>query len=85
LQGVIKVVVEVKEAKGVKEAKAKAAAKEERIIKTIYPIYQNRLAYKRLKKIIIHFAIRRAISKGTITHIKGLKNLYLKSLRNLLI
>ena len=85
MQGVIKVVVEVKEAKGVKEAKAKAAAKEERIIKTIYPIYQNRLAYKRLKKIIIHFAIRRAISKGTITHIKGLKNLYLKSLRNLLI
>jgi hypothetical protein len=69
----------------VKEAKAKAAAKEEGIIRTIYPIYQNRLAYKRLKRIIVHFVIRRAISRGTITHIKGLKNLYSKSLRNLLI
>jgi hypothetical protein len=84
LQGVAKVVAEVKEAKGVKEAKAKAAAKEEGTIKIIHPIYQNRLAYKRLKRIIIHFAIKRAISKGTITHIKGLKNLYSKSLRNLL-
>jgi hypothetical protein len=79
------VVIEVKEAKGVKEAKAKAAVEEEGTIKTIYPIYQNQLAYKRLKRIIIHFAIRRAISKGTTTHIKGLRNLYLKSLRNLLI
>jgi hypothetical protein len=85
LQGVIKVVVEVKEAKGVKEAKAKAAAKEEGTIKIIYPIYQNRLAYKRLKRIIVHFVIRRAISKGTIIYINGLRNLYLKSLRNLLI
>jgi hypothetical protein len=39
LQGVAKVVVKVKEAKGVKEAKAKAAAEEEGTIKTIYPIY----------------------------------------------
>ena len=80
-----KVVVKVKEAKRVKEAKAKAAAKEEGTIKTIYPIYQNRLAYKRLKRIIVHFVTRRAISKRTATHIKGLRNLYLKSLRNLLI
>jgi hypothetical protein len=33
------VVVEVKEVKGVKEAKAKAAIEEEGTIKTIYPIY----------------------------------------------
>jgi hypothetical protein len=85
LQGVVEVVVEVKEAKGVKEAEAEAAAEEEGTIKIIYPIYQNRLAYKRLKRIIVHFAIRRAISKGTTMHINGLKNLYLKSLRNLLI
>jgi hypothetical protein len=39
LQGVVKVIAKVKEAKGVKEAKAKAAAKEEGIIKIIYPIY----------------------------------------------
>ena len=78
-------VVEVEEVKGVKGAKVEAIAKEERIIRTIYPIYQNRLAYKRLKRIIVHFVTRRAISKGTATHIKGLRNLYLKSLRNLLI
>jgi hypothetical protein len=36
---VVKVVAKVKEVEGVKEAKAKAAAKEEGIIKTIYPIY----------------------------------------------
>jgi hypothetical protein len=41
LQGVAKVVAKVKEAKGVEEVKAKAAAKEKKIIKTIYPIYQN--------------------------------------------
>ena len=78
-------VAEVEEAEGVKEVKAEAAAKEEGTIKTIHPIYQNRLVYKRLERIIVHFAIRRAISKGTTTHIKGLRNLYLKSLRNLLI
>jgi copper chaperone CopZ len=82
---VAKVVAKVKEVEGVKEVKAKAAAKEEGTIRTIYPIYQNRLVYKRLERIIVHFAIKRAISKGTITYIKGLKNLYLKSLRNLLI
>ena len=76
-------VIEVKEA-GAKGAKAKAIAEEEGTIKT-YPIYQNRLAYKRLKRIIVHFVTRRAISKRTTTHIKGLRNLYLKSLRNLLI
>ena len=37
---VAKVEVKAKEAR-VKGVKAKAAAKEERIIKTIYPIYQN--------------------------------------------
>ena len=78
-------VVEVEEVKGVKGAKVEAIAKEERIIRTIYPIYQNRLAYKRLKRIIVHLVIRRAISRGPTTHIKGLKNLYSKSLRNLLI
>jgi len=77
------VVVEVKEAKA-KGAKAKAVSKEERTIK-IYLIYQNRLVYKRLKRIIVHFVTKRPISKGTTMHIKGLKNLYLKSLRNLLI
>jgi hypothetical protein len=77
------VVVEVEEAEGVEEVEA--AAKEEGTIKTIYPIYQNRLAYKRLERIIVHFAIRRAISKGTTMHINGLRNLYSKSLRNLLI
>jgi len=85
LQGVVEVVVKVEEVKGVKEAKAKATAKEEGTIRTIHPIYQNRLAYKRLKRIIVHFVIRRAISRGTATYIKGLRNLYLKSLRNLLI
>jgi copper chaperone CopZ len=70
---VAKVVAKVKEVEGVKEVKAKAAAKEEGTIRTIYPIYQNRLVYKRLERIIVHFAI------------KGLRNLYLKSLRNLLI
>jgi hypothetical protein len=79
------VVVEVEEAEGVEEVEAEAAAKEEGTIKTIYPIYQNRLAYKRLERIIVHFAIRRAISKGTTMHINGLRNLYSKSLRNLLI
>jgi hypothetical protein len=69
---VAKVVAKVKEVEGVKEVKAKAAAKEEGTIRTIYPIYQNRLVYKRLERIIVHFAIRRAISKGTTTHIKGL-------------
>jgi hypothetical protein len=39
LQGVAKVVVKVKEVKGVKEAKAEAAVEEEGIIKIIYPIY----------------------------------------------
>jgi len=39
LQGVIKVVAKVEEAKGVKEAKAKAIAEEEGIIRTIYLIY----------------------------------------------
>jgi len=39
LQEVAKVIAKVKEAKGVKEAKAKAIAKEERTIKIIYPIY----------------------------------------------
>jgi len=38
LQEVAKVVVKVKEAKGVKEVKAKAVIKEEGIIKTIYLI-----------------------------------------------
>jgi hypothetical protein len=36
---VAKVVVKVEEAKGVEEVEVKAAAKEEGIIKTIYPIY----------------------------------------------
>ena len=81
---VVKVKVKAKEARA-KGVKAKAAAKEEGTIKTIYPIYQNRLAYKRLKRIIVHLVIRRAISRGPTTHIKGLKNLYSKSLRNLLI
>jgi hypothetical protein len=36
---VAEVAAEVKEVKGVKEAKAKAAIKEEGIIRTIYPIY----------------------------------------------
>jgi hypothetical protein len=85
LQEVVKVVVEVEEAKGVKEVKAKAVAEEEGIIRTIYLTYQNRLAYKRSERIIVYFVTRRAISKGTIIPIKGLKNLYLKSLRNLLI
>jgi hypothetical protein len=39
LQGVVEVVVEVKEAKGVKEAEAEAAAEEEGTIRTIYLIY----------------------------------------------
>ena len=85
MQEVVKVVVKVKEVKGVKEVKAKAVAKEEGTIKIIYLIYQNRLAYKRSERIIVHFITRRAISKGTTIHIKGLKNLYSKSLRNLLI
>ena len=85
MQEVAKVVVKVKEAKGVKEVKAKAVIKEEGIIKTIYLIYQNRLAYKRSERIIVHFITRRAISKGTTIYIKGLWNLYLKSLKNLLI
>ena len=84
MQEVAKVVVKVKEAKGVKEVKAKAVAKEEGTIKIIYLIYQNRLAYKRSKRIIVHFVTRRAISKRTTIYIKRLKNLYLKSLRNLL-
>jgi hypothetical protein len=39
LQGVAKVVIKVKEVKGVKEAKAKAAIEEEGTIRTIYLIY----------------------------------------------
>jgi hypothetical protein len=39
LQRVVKVVVKVKEVKGVKEAKAKAIVEEEGTIKTIYLIY----------------------------------------------
>jgi hypothetical protein len=85
LQEVAKVVVKVKEVQGIKEVKAKAVAKEEGIIKIIHLIYQNRLAYKRSERIIVHFITRRAIGKRTTMHIKGLKNLYLKSLRNLLI
>jgi hypothetical protein len=39
LQEVVEVVVKVKEVEGVKEVEAKAIAKEEGTIKTIYPIY----------------------------------------------
>jgi hypothetical protein len=85
LQEVVKVVIKVEEVEGVKEVKAKAIAKEEGTIRTIYLTYQNRLAYKRSERIIVYFVTRRAIGKGTIILIKGLKNLYLKSLRNLLI
>ena len=80
---VAKVTEEVKEAKA-KGAKAEAIAKEKGTIRTIYLIYQNRLAYKRSERIIVNFVTRRAISRGTTMHIKGLRNLYLKSLRNLL-
>jgi hypothetical protein len=82
---VVEVVAEVEEAEGVEEAEAEAAAEEEGTIRTIYPIYQNRLVYKRLERMIVHFAIRRAIGRGTAMHTNGLRNLYSKSLRNLLI
>jgi hypothetical protein len=39
LQGVVEVAAEVEEAEGVEEVEAEAAAEEEGIIKTIYPIY----------------------------------------------
>jgi len=83
LQEVAKVVVKVEEAK-VEGVKAKAIVEEEGTIK-IYLIYQNRLIYKRLERIIVYFVTKRVISKGTTTYIKGLRNLYSKSLRNLLI
>ena len=76
-------VVKVEEAK-VEGVKAKAIVEEEGTIK-IYLIYQNRLIYKRLERIIVYFVTKRVISKGTTTYIKGLRNLYSKSLRNLLI
>ena len=83
MQEVAKVVVKVEEAK-VEGVKAKAIVEEEGTIK-IYLIYQNRLIYKRLERIIVYFVTKRVISKGTTTYIKGLRNLYSKSLRNLLI
>jgi len=73
----------VEEAEEVKVAKDVAIVEVIRTIGRIYLSYlqANLQVYKRLERMIVHFAIRRATSKRTAMHIRGPKNLYLKSLK----
>ena len=79
----LEVVEVVEEAEEVEVVEDVAVAEAIRIIGRIQLSYlqANLQVYKRLERMIVYSAIRRATSKRTAMHIRGPKNLYLKSLK----